>query len=305
MLARFDGRNVDRLVHLVAHVKHHDGAVVATDGEQRGVLRVKIEAHNARLGGERVLRVSRVLERKAAEHARALAHEIVAPVSHREEVGVLGVPAHRGHLLTFGALSREPPQRQQAALAVAELVRLILPVLEVLEDLILLVLVDHALEDLQRAPHGLRVDDIIILVIGRRYRHTARRSPTTTSLLRCGLLTQLVLVHVHVRVVNVPLSDILAHDLHRRWLRADSALAHRRVERLGRALRVVELVLASLYDRVHSSHAVTTGLLELTRLLIEPLLRRLLRRRLHFCLVRVALEDQPGLVEVHGQHVAV
>ena len=43
-----------RLVDLVAHIKDHDGSVVALNGEQSGVLRMKVKAHDARLCGKGV-----------------------------------------------------------------------------------------------------------------------------------------------------------------------------------------------------------------------------------------------------------
>ena len=128
MLARLDRGLEDGPVEAVAHVEDHDGAVVAAHGEQRRVLRVEVEAHDARLRREGVLGVAGVLEREAAHQPGALLHEVVAAVAsgatvnvrtqeaidcdiplrkncdmpavaHGEEVVVLGAPAQRRHLL--------------------------------------------------------------------------------------------------------------------------------------------------------------------------------------------------------------
>ena len=45
------------LVELVADIKNHNSSVIATDGQQRRVLRVEVQTHDARLGSERVLGV--------------------------------------------------------------------------------------------------------------------------------------------------------------------------------------------------------------------------------------------------------
>mmetsp|Transcript_26159 Transcript_26159/g.41185 ORF Transcript_26159/g.41185 Transcript_26159/m.41185 type:complete len:381 (+) Transcript_26159:242-1384(+) len=100
VLARLDGGRVDRLVTLVPHVVHHHRPVVAAHGQQRGVLRVEVQAERARLRGEQVLRVRRVLQREEADRARALPEEVVAAVRGREQVRVPRVPPQRRHLDT-------------------------------------------------------------------------------------------------------------------------------------------------------------------------------------------------------------
>ena len=65
----------------------------------------------------------------AADEAAALLREVEAAVAHREEVRVLGVPSQGGDVLPLGPLAVELPQRQQRALALAEAVARILPVL--------------------------------------------------------------------------------------------------------------------------------------------------------------------------------
>lgn len=103
-------------VDFVAHVKHEHGAVVEAHGQQGRVLRVEVERHHARLGGEGVLRVGRVLEAVAADEPTGLLHEVKAAVAHRKQVVVLRVPADGGDVLTLGALVVKLPQRQQRAL---------------------------------------------------------------------------------------------------------------------------------------------------------------------------------------------
>jgi hypothetical protein len=72
VLARLDRGLEDGAVEPVADVEDHDGAVVAADGEEGGVLGVEVEAHDPRLGGEGVLGVAGILEGEAAHQARTL-----------------------------------------------------------------------------------------------------------------------------------------------------------------------------------------------------------------------------------------
>ena len=93
VLSSLDRGGVDGPHSLVPDVVDHDGSVVAANGQERRVLGVEVQAHDAALGGEDELGVRGVLQRVAANHPAALAHEVVGAVAHREEIGVLGVPA--------------------------------------------------------------------------------------------------------------------------------------------------------------------------------------------------------------------
>lgn len=62
VLARADRGRVDGTVDLVAHVKHHDGAVVAAHSQQGLEVGMEVQAHHAGLRGEHVLRVRGVLQ---------------------------------------------------------------------------------------------------------------------------------------------------------------------------------------------------------------------------------------------------
>ena len=76
----------------------------------------------------RLLWMGRILERKAADHARALPHKVVAPVPDGEQVRVPRVPADRRDLLALAPFRREAPQREERTLALPELVALVFPI---------------------------------------------------------------------------------------------------------------------------------------------------------------------------------
>ena len=56
-----------------------------------------------------------IFEGPAADQAVGLAHEVVRAIANSEEVMILGIPAHGGHMLTPDAVCVEFPKRQQSA----------------------------------------------------------------------------------------------------------------------------------------------------------------------------------------------
>eukprot|EP01136_Pigoraptor_vietnamica_P011056 Opistho-1_new@49436 len=210
------------------------------------MLPVEVEAHDARLRVEDVLGVRGVLHRERADHAGALLAEVVRAIAHRKQVVVLRVPAQRRHRLALRLVVHKLPQRQQRALVVAEFVRLVLPVLEVLGNVVECVLVHHALDDLRRSQHRRAVHNVL------RLRLDLRQLLLLLVLLHAGALRhgrrllvlqlRLPLLVFRVRVVNLPLIHSRAEVGAWRGLGRRRAVPQRVVERLASALAEVELV---------------------------------------------------------------
>mmetsp|Transcript_10357 Transcript_10357/g.42909 ORF Transcript_10357/g.42909 Transcript_10357/m.42909 type:complete len:250 (+) Transcript_10357:1007-1756(+) len=131
------------------------------------MMRVEVEAHDARIRGERILGVAGVLQRIAADQPAHLLHEIEGSVPDREQVVVRRIPRDRGDVPSLRAFVVELPQRQQRALALSKAVALVLPVLEILSDVVVGVLVDHALHDLNRARHRHARHHLRLFLLGR------------------------------------------------------------------------------------------------------------------------------------------
>eukprot|EP00962_Isochrysis_galbana_P037875 scaffold13320_cov118-Isochrysis_galbana.AAC.4 len=246
VLALLDGRLEDGRALLGASVVDGHGAVVQPDAQDGRVLRVPIKAHDARLGLVAILGEGRVLQRVHTQEAHPLLHKVERAVPDREEVGVLGVPLDGRHMLALGALVVELPQREQCALALAVQVGRVLPEAEVVRDVVVRVLVDHALEDLGGVRHLGSVD----CRLERGHRQLATvclaallvRLAALAALLLLALRLALSLMVLHVRVEHVPLRR-LASVLHRRRrLRHRAALLVPIVQSLRCALREVELV---------------------------------------------------------------
>mmetsp|Transcript_17811 Transcript_17811/g.45193 ORF Transcript_17811/g.45193 Transcript_17811/m.45193 type:complete len:422 (-) Transcript_17811:438-1703(-) len=265
VLTGLDGRDVDRLVELAPHVVDHDGAVVAADCEERAAraLRVEVERHDAGLGGEGKLGIRRVLERIAADHAGALPHKVVAAIADCEQVWERRVPADGRDLLALDPVVGEAPEREQTSFPVPEGVALVFPEAKVLVDLELGVLVDHALEDLERLAHILAVHNVSlllslllvaipvalrVLVCGQGACEGARRlflllGRSVHDLLVLDVLEKLA----DVEVVDFPLADgvLVVAQLGR--LGGDAAGLLRVVEGLRGAVAVIELVLGDFF----------------------------------------------------------
>mmetsp|Transcript_46698 Transcript_46698/g.137938 ORF Transcript_46698/g.137938 Transcript_46698/m.137938 type:complete len:807 (-) Transcript_46698:51-2471(-) len=238
VLVRADGALVDGPLHLRAHIVDEHGAVVEADGQDGGVARVPVQGADPRVRVEDVLGEARVLQRVAADHPGATLEEVVRAEADRDEVVVPRVPLDGRHLLALRLLGGEAPQGQQRALAVAELVAAVLPVLEVVVHLVLRVLVDHAFHDLDRELHVVRVDGrvgvglLLLLAV------------VLVGLL--GVLLDVLLLRSlnlsHVGVVDVPLRYSAMEAGGRRRLRGPAALAKEVVLRLRRAVAEVELI---------------------------------------------------------------
>ena len=70
-------RRVDGLsAALVGHIEHHNAAIVATHGQQRWILRMKVQTHDTRLGPKGVFWIGCVLEREETDQAGRLLREV-------------------------------------------------------------------------------------------------------------------------------------------------------------------------------------------------------------------------------------
>ena len=216
---------------------------------------MEIQAHHARVGRERVLRVARVLQRVATDQPTHLLHEIERAVPDGEEIVVLGVPRDRRDVPALSALVVELPQRQQRTFPFPELIALIFPVLEILRDVVVGVLVDHALHHLDRAGHRYPRHHLRFLLLGHRHGLILllwQRFARLLRLLRFLLPLLLLLHHIlldgdpqlvlHVGVVHLPLRGTRG-ELLRGWgFRRGLTLARGVIHRLRRSFGKVELI---------------------------------------------------------------
>lgn len=116
----------------------------------------------------------------------------------------------------------EFPQREQSALLLAVLVRGVLPILVILSDLVVGVLIHHALYDLHSARD---LCQIVRLRLHHRQLllHLLLRASAERGLLLLRLL--LLLLEVLLVVIeNVPLRDVGGEDRSGRWLRGISTI---------------------------------------------------------------------------------
>lgn len=171
------------------------------------------------------------------------------------------------HLLALSPIRREPPQGQQGALTLAELIGRVLPELEVLEDLVLGILVHQTFEDLQRVLHLLGVDGVLLLVSRRSLGRGGLlvRVVATGLLALVGLLNHLLL-HLlvgpvrHVVVVDFPLGEGVGELGHGGGLGGDAAFAKRVVKGLWVVRGWVGVLVFGLVKREQSEKRVLTHL---------------------------------------------
>eukprot|EP00955_Chlamydomonas_euryale_P102993 365457-Chlamydomonas_euryale.AAC.9 len=247
VLARLHARLVDGLNDRLVDVVDHDAAVVAADREQVGVAGVEVQRHHARIGHKLELGVRGILEREDAHQARRLLQKVVRAIPNCKHVEVLRRPADAGHLAALGLVAREAPQRQERALARAEAVARVLPVLEVHSDLLVHVLVDHAVEDFCAAQHVARFHRVgahrlVVRCRGRRRSSSAAAAALLLALCCHALLDLLPLQVLDVLVVNLPLGARAVDRRGGRRVSVRLTIAQREVRRLTGALAEVELV---------------------------------------------------------------
>ena len=141
----------------------------------------------------------------------------------------------------------ELPQRQQRALAFPELIALVLPVLEILRDVVVGILIHHALHHPHRLRHRRARHELVLLLFHRK--RAFARFVLVPALLRRELVFLLylalqrhALLVLHVGVVDGPLRGALGKRARRGGLRLALAVAHGVVHRLRRAVCEVKLI---------------------------------------------------------------
>mmetsp|Transcript_37955 Transcript_37955/g.82533 ORF Transcript_37955/g.82533 Transcript_37955/m.82533 type:complete len:332 (-) Transcript_37955:623-1618(-) len=212
VLAGLDARGENRTVDLVANVENHDGTIIQPHGKQRGVLGMEVQGHDPGVSGEGVLRVRGVFQRVAADESSALLHEVKAAVANSEQIVVLRIPADGSDMLALSPLVVELPQWQQRALALTELIRCVLPILEVVGDIAEGVLIDHALHHLHSLAHTRTMHNALL-----------RLDRLSVLFLHLALILVLYLLHLllhglpvlilHVGIIHLPLRARSIEDI--------------------------------------------------------------------------------------------
>mmetsp|Transcript_1390 Transcript_1390/g.2919 ORF Transcript_1390/g.2919 Transcript_1390/m.2919 type:complete len:531 (-) Transcript_1390:3-1595(-) len=240
VFVRPHGALIDRLLHLRPDVVHKHGAVVEADGEDGGVLRMPVQRAHAGIGVEDVLGEAGVLERVAADHAGAAPQEVVGAETDSAKIVVLRVPLDASDLLPLRLFGREAPQWKQRALAVAELIALVFPILEVQVHLVLDVLVHHPLHDLDGQPHALGINRRIGVLLRFLLRLVV---DGRLGFVLVVLLLFLCKVNVLlVRIEDVPLRDCAREARRGRRLGGPAPLTKDAVLRLYSSIAEVELI---------------------------------------------------------------
>mmetsp|Transcript_124611 Transcript_124611/g.360454 ORF Transcript_124611/g.360454 Transcript_124611/m.360454 type:complete len:359 (-) Transcript_124611:58-1134(-) len=199
-----------------------------------------IQGAHTRVGVVDVLGEPRVLQGVAADHAGPPPQEVVGAEADRAKIVVPRIPLDASHLLSLGLLRRKSPQRQQCALAVPELVAFVLPVLEVKINLVLHVLVDHALHDLDRQLHAVGVDRRVRVFLGLLLRLVVDGRLLLVLVVLLLLLGRLDVLLVCVE--DVPLGNGALVLRRGRGLRRPTSLPEDAVLRLHGAVAEVELI---------------------------------------------------------------
>jgi len=110
MFRRSHSRLINRLVvRLESNVKHHDCAVVASDGYQGRRIGVEVNAHHSRLCSERILRPSGILNREAANETTRGLQKVVRTVGNSKEILVFGIPCNGSYIFAARFFCSEAP----------------------------------------------------------------------------------------------------------------------------------------------------------------------------------------------------
>lgn len=228
------------VIRFVANIKHHNGTVVATSGNQGWTSRMEVNAHHARLSGEGVLGPGRVLDSEAADKASGLLQEVIRTVGDGEHILVLRVPIYGCHILPPALLGRETPEGKDRTEATRlGVVGVVLVVLVVGEDDVVCVLDNHALHDLEASLHRGAVKWILLMNLHDLLGLLVSASQFGSFF---KLQSLLVFVLLHVGVENLPLCGLNGEDRCLGRVGFDTALTNWQVEGLGSSLLVVEHV---------------------------------------------------------------
>mmetsp|Transcript_17419 Transcript_17419/g.31402 ORF Transcript_17419/g.31402 Transcript_17419/m.31402 type:complete len:298 (-) Transcript_17419:254-1147(-) len=192
---------------------------------------------------EDVLRRTSVLQGVATYHASTLSHEIIRTEAYGAKVTIARVPFDRCHLLSFRLLGGEAPQRQQSPITISEVVTFVLPILEVMVDLIFGILVHHPLHNLYGQLHALRVERVRFTLLLFLLLLKEWLAFLLVFLLLRGLYLALVLVK------DFPLSHRFTEASRGRWLCGPTSVTQDWVLRLCCTLAEVELIAQRILHR--------------------------------------------------------